>query len=176
MIMMVKMYKYWIYYLNEEIYAYTDNKEYAKIFESNRNMKLFKKVKMEISKEGVNYLAKEFQEAVLVNMPIDIYDKETHTWIKSNIIVTNMEKITILNVSIQIMNEDLYKFCWFSPYPFNNKIIKALHILEYDKINSILTNSKLDQFSDDYYDDEINIKADMLGIFIHYYGRTLKGR
>ena len=50
--------KYWLYYLKDEedtrLYAYTDNKEFAKSFEQERDMKLFTRVKKKISKEEVN--------------------------------------------------------------------------------------------------------------------------
>ena len=46
--MIDKLYKYWIFYKDNEIYAYTDSKEYAKRFMEERNMKLFQKKKVKI--------------------------------------------------------------------------------------------------------------------------------
>ena len=56
--MMTKTYKYWFYYLDGELYAYTDKKEYAKIFEEERDMTKFTKRKEEITREELNFLAK----------------------------------------------------------------------------------------------------------------------
>ena len=68
------------------------------------------------------------------------------------------------------MYETLYKYCWDNPYIFKDKIIKALDILEYTKVyNHILNGSFYPE-----EDNSIKIKPDELGIFIHYYGKTLK--
>ena len=168
----MKTYKYWIYYLKETdyLYAYTDNKKYAKEFEKFRDMDKFIKLTREISSDIVNELAKEHQEKYLKKSKIDIYDKKTMKWFKSHLILTMEEELTINNTAIQILYDTLYRYCWDNPYVFNKKIIKALDTLEYTKIynqiNQDSENSDIDQ--------EIKIKPDQLGIFIHCYGKTIR--
>lgn len=168
----MKTYKYWIYYLKEtkELYAYTDNKKFAKEFESDRDMNKFKKISCNIDSEEVNGLAKYHQSKYLKKSSIKIYDKKTMKYFNSYIIITIEEEVTIQNTAIQLMYDSIYKYCWDNPYIFKDKIIKALSVLEYVNIYNQMSLSQTGQ----YEDNQINIKPDELGIFIHYYGNTMK--
>lgn len=168
----MKKYKYWIYYhkKSNSLYAYTDNKKYAKEFEKMRDMEKFDIVSEEIDQNTLNYLAKNYQGKYLKKIPIKIYDMKNKLWFDSDIIVTIDESLGIQNASTHLMYETLYKYCWDNPYIFKDKIIKALDILEYTKVyNHILNGSFYPE-----EDNNIKIKPDELGIFIHYYGKTLK--
>ena len=118
------MKKYWIYYLKStnEIYAYTDNKKYAKEFERIRDMNKFKIIQEEIDKDLINHLAREYQNNYLKKMPIKIYNKKKLEWIESEILVTMSESIGMQNIATQLMHETLYKYCWDDPYVFKSKI------------------------------------------------------
>lgn len=161
--------KYWLYYLkeNNEIYAYTDNKEYAKLFENDRDMTLFNKIKKEISKNEINYLAREYQNCYLKDVSLKIFDKSKQKWFDGNIIMTGEEYLSVTSAEIQLMEVELYQHCWDNPIKFKDKIIKALEILEYNNVyRSIVSTDE---------NIKINIKVDPLGIFLHYYGKSMKG-
>ena len=135
---MNKMYKYYLYYFNDELYAYTDNKEYAKEFEKIRDMKKFIRIKREITREDVNILAGEEQGKYLVSQTFTIYDEERMSWFESEFIITQLERTGINNIAVQVMNEDLYKYCWDSPPSIvNDKIINALK--KYSQISIIFS-------------------------------------
>ena len=173
---MCKTYKYWLYYYDDELYAYTDNKSYAKSFERDRDMNKFIKRKKEITREDVNMLAREEQDKYLLSNKIDIYNKEKMTWFEAEFVMTQMERTTINNIAVQVMNEDLYKYCWNTPFIFNNKIIKALELLQYNTLHRQLTYStRSGEYPAEFCDEIIHIKPDMLGIFLHYFGKTMKG-
>ena len=173
--MIEKLYKYWIFYKDNEIYAYTDSKEYAKRFMEERNMKLFQKKKVKISSYEVNQLAEFYQTAWLKESELPVYDNVNLSWSDETFVITEMEEITITNVSAQLMNADIFRWCWFNPYPFNDKLIAALKTLHYDRINRVVTSATASGTLDADYGDNFQIEPDMLGIFIHYYGKTLKG-
>ena len=123
-----------------------------------------------IDKNTLNLLVANYQNNYLKMLPIKMYDKKKLEWIDSQILVTNDEAISIQNISAQLMCDTIYRYCWDDPYIFKNKIYKALKVLGYTKIYNSITCA----MSGMYKDEDINIKPDELGIFIHYYGKTLK--
>lgn len=166
------MKKYWIYYYKKtnELYAYTDNKKFAKEFERVRDMDKFEIISEEIDKEMINQLAREYQNKYLKKYPIKIYDKKNLKWMDSELLVTVEESIGIQNIAIQQMQETLYKHCWDDPYIFKKKIYDALEVLGYNKIYYTYIMAQTGM----YEDTDLNITSDELGIFIRYYGKTLK--
>lgn len=167
----MKEIKYWIYYYkdSEDVYAYTDNKTYAMLFELDRDMKLFKRVKKIMSREDIHYLAQEYQNKLLNLIELDIYDKYRERWFKGSIAMTSEEYFSITLAEVQLMESDLYQHCWEHPGKFKNKIVKALEVLEYNNVYRQITSTSNDD------EVKINAKPDMLGIFLHYYGKTMKG-
>lgn len=165
--------KYWIYYLKDkdEPYAYTDNKSYAMLFEVDRDMSQFKKIKKNMSKEEINYLAREYQNNFLKEVSLRIFDKMKECWFTGSFIMTAEESFTINLVEIQLMESELYQHCWEHPGKFKEKIYKALEVLEYNNVYRQITHT----ISDGEEDPKINVKPDSLGIFLHYYGKTMKG-
>lgn len=163
--------KYWIYYEKEtdEPYAYTDNKTYAMLFELDRDMGIFKRVKKIMTKDEINYLAKEYQNRFLKLVELDIYDKSKEKWFKGSIAMTADEYFTLTMAEIQLMESYLYQHCWEHPAKFKNKIIKALEVLEYNNVYRHITECGNDKHT------EIKVKPDLLGIFLHYYGKSMKG-
>lgn len=168
----MKTYKYWFYYLKKtnELYAYTDNKNYAKEFENMRNMKKFKRVVDDISTDELRQLVEEYKNKYLIKTKMDVYDKNSKEWFKQDIILTSVESITIQNTEAHLLYKNIYSNCWDDPYIFKSKVHKALETLEYVNVyqNYIMAHSGL------YQEDELNIKIDKLGIFIRCYGKTLK--
>ena len=166
--------KYWLYYLkldNEdtELYAYTDNKEFAKSFERERDMSLFNKVKKKLSKGELNYLAREYQNCYLKKVEMKMYDKKNHIWLYGDFVMSTTEHLTVTSSAIKLSECDIYRYCWFNPYIFKDNIIKSLEILEY-------ANIYRHNESNDYKSHKINLKPDELGIFLHYFGKTMKGK
>jgi hypothetical protein len=175
--MIQKEYKYWLYYLDKELYAYTDNKVYAEKFEAIRDMDKFKKEKYKISREDVNYLAKEYQELILEPIEFTIDNKDTGDKFTGELIVTRMEKITMSNISVQLLEEERYKHCWIlNPVIFKKKIYKALKQLMYvDSFKYISNTEDLDDIMGIYEEDEpCKLEPDYLGIFLRYYGNTIR--
>ena len=168
----MKSIKYWIYYFkdSEEPYAYTDNKQYANLFELDRNMNLFKKIKKEMTKDEINFLAREYQNMYLKEVRLKIYDKSKERWFDGSFIMTADEYFNITMTEIRLMESDLFQHCWDNPAKFNSKIIKALEILEYNNVYRQISSTKYDERN-----IKINVKPDLLGIFLHYYGKTMKG-
>ena len=173
---LMNSYKYWFYYWDNELYAYTDKKEYAKGFESFRNMKKFKRIKKYISKSEVNQLASDEMLRYLVTMPFTIYNKNNGEVYEDEYIVTQIEKMTVNNYVIKLMNQDLFNYAWIcNPYIFKKPIFKALKFLCYnDAYNVVSASSKTGYYS--FEDDsKIKLKPDELGIFLHIYWKTVRG-
>lgn len=165
--------KYWIYLLkdNDTLYAYTDNKSHAKLFERDRDMRKFTKIKKSLCKQEVNYLANEYQNGYLKEIKIPIYDKTNEKWFDGIFIMTAEEYFSLTLAEVQLMESDLYKHCWDHPGLFNDDIVKALEVLEYNNVYRQLTAT-----TGNYINNiEIKVKPDLLGLFLRYYGKTMKG-
>ena len=169
---MDKLYKYWLYYINDELYAYTDRKEYAKSFESFRNMKKFHRIKKEINKDTVNMLAKEYQTQYLQKHTLKTYkDKK---WIDIEIILTESEHLTITSIGMVESYEGISSFCFVNPFIFNDEILNALTILNYVSIYQSLSNDLPKGIkSKNPIECMEDMKIDELGIFIETYGYTI---
>lgn len=162
-------YKYFIYYLDNDIYAYTDNKKIAKEFDKYRDMKKIKKVIKKISKEDVNELAIDYKLQRLTNYEF------IDTVSKSNLIipVTELEKITIINQSVNIREKEIYSYCWFPHSVFKSDIRESLISLKYHIFHDDISKCGL-KMSDMFPNIEKQAVIDELSLFIRLYGIYLK--
>lgn len=171
----MKTIKYWLYYeisKNEEpaLYAYTDDRKLKNMFENQRNMSMFKKVKKDLNIEEVNYLANEYQHNILVKSEIDVYDKKSLKWSSMDMVLTEMEKLDIGNMAIFLGDKGtLVDHASTNPLLFNDEIKKALKTIGYNDIYFEYVSNN------NFYLVKSFITPDLLGIFIRLYGHTLKG-
>lgn len=139
---MIKEYKYWIFYIKEKykddtykelyhrIYAYTDNKEYAKEFEIFHDMEKFIKKEVKLSREEVRILAMHAKKEFLQPCMLTTTSKNSNVE-KIKIIITEGEQqLLIANVS-NLANTRLIKATVEVPFIFSKKVYKALYDLKY---------------------------------------------
>lgn len=146
----MKTYKYWLYYkIDDEdddthsLYAYTNDKSIAAVFENQRNMDKFYKTTKNMTSIDVHNLAEDFQCMILEMQPVEFYDDENDETYLVQYALTTTEKLDFIyymsNVSLTI-----YKNAWTNPLIFNDDIQKALFTLNYYKyylhIADTLTN------------------------------------
>lgn len=165
-------YKYWFYYINDNdnyysLYAYTDNKDLVESFEMFRDMNKFKIKKSKISKEEVNYLAREEMGKYLKFSTLEVYDKETKCFGSMQTALTMNEETTIHNLINNINCGMLCRYCWIDPLIFNDDLLYNLYILRYTDYNEYISSKKDNK-------NLPSIRADELSIFIRYFGKTLK--
>lgn len=193
---MTRRYKYWLYFIipeykeqvcleNEDnlLYAYTDKKKLAEGFEQSRNMDLFKKKKVYLTREDVNLLAKEYPNSIL-----NYHPAKTRTAgvgspvIMSGFVCTMCEKIHVNNIATQMMLSTLWQYTWVNPYIFESKYVKALnytnYILGYNMLNKTPYKSidypMPDEIAVDI-DDILKIMyPDLMSIFIHHFAYLLR--
>lgn len=169
----VEEYKYWfiyIYYENEyEFYAYTDQKEILKYFKRDRNMKKFKIEKKKISKEYVNYLAKEYKDLYLeiFSARTKNLESDSYTIEKVKIAITQREKLTINNFAANLIFVKLWETIECEPYVFKPNFLRSLTFIHYteayDYINTYESpNDILSFYEPDYIEIFINLYGDLL--------------
>lgn len=164
---MLKTYDYWLFYKksDNELYAYTDDKELYKLFKHQRNMKLFYYKKQELTKEDVRELTEEAYDRILSECELKYSENGKPGSIK--MVITTMEKLSVMNESADLIACDIYTYAWINPYIFKKDIIKSLKILKYIDCYNIVSKEgdlkNLDIFSE----------ADELALFLRYYGNTL---
>lgn len=163
---MLKTYDYWFFFNkdNDELYAYTDDKKFYKDFKSQRNMKLFYYKKKELTRNEVRDLTNNENEKFLTEYNLK-YDNEMSKG-SMRMVITKTEKLTVMNVSADLLSCDIYKYAWITPYIFKDDIIKSLQKIGYISCNNLINSS-----GENYFD--IFSEADELGIFLRYFGNTL---
>lgn len=161
-------YTYWLYYYNNDIYAYTDNKKYAKKFEEIRDLNKLKKVKKRLTREEVNYLADAYQDRYLKTENFKVYDKYNMQYYEMEIILSTVESITVSNNKVRLSTVDLYNECTVSPRYFTDDIVKALKCIGYQDLYLMY------QGFDNLANKSAIPKPDSLGIFLQYYGWSIK--
>lgn len=168
-----KLYKYWFFYSKDtnELYAYTDDKNLANGFESQRDMNKFIKVKKKISRSLVNDLARDYDGEYLLEGGMRVYDSVTKETSECKLVVTKIEWITVSSTGFSFVNEEIYRYCWLSPHVFNDEIFNALKVVGYNDIHNVLVRTENDNDINDPFD---YIIPDDLGIFLKYYGETMR--
>ena len=146
----MKEYKYWMYYKIDsyddtyDLYAYTDDKVLADMFESQRNMKKFKRVVKKLDNKGVHDLAEDYQGMILQVFPIKFYDYDTKDVIPVKYALTTMEKLDFIYYSSNT-SLTVYKNAWTNPLIFNKEIRNALFELNYHKYYLYIAESLSDK-------------------------------
>ena len=163
--MMKCTYTYYLYFKDNELYAYTDNKSYAKEFESVRNMDVFVKKKAKLVSSDINILALEYQSRMLTKKSLYTFN-ENGIGISIKMIMTMVEYISVSNMSTSFVY-NLSQLCWTSPLIFNDKYQSMLDILGYTFMNATLSG-KFKKF------DLFNMKVDQLSFFLDLFSDTLK--
>ena len=181
-----KKYKYWFFYIKPEyhslvytetddslLYAYTDNKLYSQIFKNQRDMDKFFMKKFEISKEEVNYLAKNFIRGYLIKKDIKTKSKGIGSKIIDySLILTKAEDSILQSTISRILLVDIYKFAWLNPYIFNEEYLIALDKIGFrGRFDLLSTWKRTDTTVDKMGTD---VQPDYLSAFIHEFGSLLK--
>lgn len=167
--MSYEKYKYYFYYLKDKyvklfnrdqsLYAYTDDKNIAKMFESTRDMNLFKKEKESISKKEVNVLALRYKNEYLMSQKLFYHNSKF-----INMAITLNENSTINEIGM-IYQREIYLRTDIDPFMFSTKernLLKDLNYL-YFYMYQIMNVNK------------VTIIPNLLQIFVKEFGKTLKG-
>ena len=155
------------------IFAFTSNKKIAKMFEEQRNMKMFKKDKKEMTQQEYN----EFIRFMVDNDDryLDIHEFIFYSNginISKNIAISKIEERRIIGRRMRL-ELDITTYCWYNPLIFNDKIYHALKVLKYNDIsefigtkpNKLLSINKLDKntIMDIINIDELKLVIDVIG-------------
>lgn len=168
----MKEYKYWFYYLKDDktLYAYTDQKELARKFESTRDMNIFYKIKKVISKDALNSLAEEYQNKYLNEYELNTYDTNTGYKCKVYIVMTQEEYMTVLASDAGIL-VGLNSHCFYDPRIFKDEIQEALNEIYYKYFFTSISSGKAILYE---FDENVNLTIDQLGVFLAFYGLYMK--
>jgi len=131
-----KTYKYYLFYLNKDnsLYAYTDSKELAESFMSQRNHDKIHMKKMNITKDDVNYLARHEQNKILIENTYLAFIRNKNMKIYFKWTVTVSEDLMV-NSLISQATINIYNNAWYPIEIFNKDVREALIHLGYDVCN-----------------------------------------
>ena len=160
------------------LYAITNDKKLAKEFMKTRDMSIFTvKKDTEVGKsEYAEIVSKNRSALLVVNNLITSKDKYTNKQVvyEVPVVMTTFEKITVNEPVLTIDDEQ----SWMSPttpspYIFNNKILKALKLLDYEQKFRIFNLDYSNISADEVYDTP-SYYVDTVEFFVDTFGETLK--
>ncbi len=164
--------------LANNVFAYTTDKKCAKMFELQRNMKLFKKEKKEVTKkeynEFVRYM-KDNGDRYLDIYKYTFYSNGEKLNKKMALSKTEKQRIDGRKMMLEI---NISKNCWYPPEIFNDDIYKALEVLKYNDLSKFIGSYPHRAFSTNN-DKNVNtiedvIKINDLELVIEVIGGTLE--
>ena len=134
-----KKYKYQIFYLKKDgsLYAYTDSKKLAKSFMEQRNLNKFYTKKVTLDKEGISYLAREYQNQILIEKMYFAFIRDKRRMIRFPWVVTAAEDLMV-NSYISQATINIYNSAWYPINIFNDELQRALRELRYDVCNNYI--------------------------------------
>ena len=159
------------------LYAITNDKKLAKEFMRTRNMDIFMvKKNTEVSKSEYADLANKYRSAVLIKKDLltskDKYTDKQEVY-EIPVVMTVFEKITVEEPVLPIDDEQTWMTLMPSPYIFNNKILKALKLLDYEQKYRIFKLDFSHVSGDEAYETP-SYYVDTVEFFVETFGETLK--
>ena len=177
---MNNIFKYWFFYIKPEfkdlvyteedssLYGYTDNKEYSKLFKEQRDMNKFIVIKKEISKEEVNFLAREYPKEYLIKKTLKTKSSGMGSKIVDyDLVMTRYEELMIQTISYKVTTVDIFVSTWMDPKIFDDKYYSALKTIGYNYHFNILNNCDKEERKNNKF------QPDLLSTFIRHYGFLL---
>lgn len=164
--------KYWFYFYDNMLYAYTDQADYRKMFEQYRDMSKFKVVRREVDNNELKELHLNYNQNILVSYHFKV-NKNTY----SKLIITKEEQLYTINTSTRLSTVGIFDHCWTNPNIFNKEIREALDSLKYSQCHSVISSRNSKYFIDDDIGvDDCDIDVDEFAIFMNMYGDTFKDK
>ena len=168
--------------LNPQLYAYTDNKKYAELFRTYRNMNVFKEKEFKLDKNGWLSL-----NSIHPNNKITIDELETKgrdEFTKDTIkLPLTYDEVYYVTLKPDEIIDEKFKNIMINPSVFNSKINESLYALGYFYIYrnvqiNFYANYDLDSFYDGFDRETIGLKPsymdiDQFTIFMERFGYTI---
>lgn len=168
---MKKIYMFYLIYpeSNESIlYAWTDDKEYAKRFKEFRNMDVFIEKKKEFKQDDYNLFNKHYSGMRLIN---SLYKTNSHNIIE--IVSTKIEEENVFIKSDRILEE-------MAKYTIDLFMVKNTYLKSLNKLNYFYIYKYYHQNNSYFYEgisinkDCIDIDFDQFSLFVYFNKYTLK--
>lgn len=181
-------YKYWVFYLlpkyydkfgdilpvivdpSTYIYAYTDNKDYADMFEAIHDMRYFKRKRLEMTSAQVHDLTLTERNKY---MKLQSYSTRFNGGVKSvDIVVTLEERYAVEEMVRSQMMKWSLKMPIESPRVLKHSLWRALAELKYTKFwsyqNGSIEGSPFESIT-------FSVEIDELAVYTEIFGLLLKG-
>ena len=176
-------YTYWLYYLKEcyeddiplvlsdsLLYAYTDSKDFSKLFEKTRNMSKFIRVKKELSRKDLNQLAKIENEQYLINRKLS-GQIEDGSILNTPMIMTKRESAYVEMKLITTFYNLGSHLDYIPMSVFTQDTKKLLKIFQYQEFQKITSGD--DVFSSGFLRRNF-ITYNELGVFVDSFHKILQ--
>ena len=161
-------------YSKPKLYAYTNNKEYAKEFKKVRNMDMFIEEVQHVDKSEYNQITSVFHTRGCQLVETKLLTSYENECIKTPVVITQHEEDETI-----LRNETVYfelcKSTSINSVYFNDKIINALDTLYYFDIMKQYSAEMLGiNYSENNSMIDVGLQIDQLQYFILKFGHTMR--
>lgn len=155
------------------LYAYTNNKEYAKRFRETRNMDIFIEDVKHVDKSEYNELTMNFHNRGSMLVETKLLTSHKHELTKVNMIMTQHEEDVCILKTDDVF-EELAKYTSIQAVCFNDDVIDALNTLYYFDIMKMYSAKSLGIYNENFNIPKDTMIVDQLQFFILKFGYTMK--
>lgn len=171
---------YWLIYQifeeENELYAYTDNKNFMHRFKEERDMNQFIIVKRKLTREKIHFLTENYQA-----MYLELFKAKTklvkngkYSIEEVSLVITQRERLNIVNIASDYIFSKIWKDLIYDPYVFKNNYLRSLRYIEYVDAYEYI---QCDQGT--FFDGEEDIisrfEPDYIGVFLDLYSDIMRG-
>lgn len=155
------------------IYGYTDNKKLYKSFKKSRDMNKFKIIIESVNSEFINFLAREYQHAIIRDR--EIISSNNHVDAQIVHIAMTDEEYLDITMHRDCLENYLSSYLDFNPFIFQKNITASLLKLGYAHYSMFIKYDEVSDswFKEKFYDKVISenpIEYDLLKIFLDRFG------
>ncbi len=155
------------------LYAYTDDKKLYKSFKKSRDMNKFKIIIESVESDFINFLAKEYQHAIIRNRKVP--SSCDHVNMQTVCIAMTDEEYMDITIHKDYMENYLSSYLDFNPFIFQRDITITLLKLGYAHYSMFVKYDEVSEswFKEKFYEkvvDENPIEYDLLKIFLDRFG------
>lgn len=172
----------WAFYIKDNnkytLYAITNKKDFLKMFKKQRNMNIFEIKEIEGDKDYLIKFMNDYRGNV-----IDLYelstrkdDSDKEELINIDILMTEHE-FTIIKDNAEMASEIICSDSYWSNnhvidyYVYNNKIIDALKVIDYDDFYNIFVRSYQKKYNESFSDSP-DARIDEVMAFLRIFKET----